>query len=98
MTNYNQTNLNGSPMPLLMGFTQPTPIREATSQSKIYYDPVTQTTVMEMGVGGFLKHLIFTDTIGTESLRHNGTTNKKNGRIANNDAQNCIDDSKPIRN
>ena len=84
MTTYNPTNLNGSPMPLLMGYTQPSPIMEAASMPEVYYDPVTQTTMVEMR------------TVGTRSLKYTGRTRSSGGTITYSDPKNEIDDSKQV--
>ena len=54
---YNQTRMNGVPMPLLMGCTKPTAIEIVECETKVVYDPVSQTVSMECG------------TVGTKSLK-----------------------------
>lgn len=82
---YNQTRTNGIPMPLLMGFTPSTKIKEAEDISPLMYDPVTQTADMDMR------------EVGTKSLKLSQTKlNKPTGGYVS-DKKNEIDDRKYVQ-
>ena len=81
---YNQTRMNGVPMPLLMGCTKPSAIETVEHETKVMYDPVSQTVSMECG------------TIGTRSLRWRTTAIKLSSgqKSSKSDQKNEIDDQK----
>ena len=81
---YNQTRMNGIPMPLLMGCTKPSAIETVECEMKVVYDPVSQTVRMDCGV------------VGTKSLRCTNTnfTTKSGVRTSKSDNKNEIDDRK----
>jgi hypothetical protein len=81
---YNQTRMNGVPMPLLMGCTKPTAIEIVECETKVVYDPVSQTVSMECG------------TVGTRSLRWRTTAIKLSSgqKSSKSDQKNEIDDQK----
>ena len=86
---YNQTRMNGVPMPLLMGCTKPTAIEIVECETKVVYDPVSQTVSMECG------------TVGTKSLKYSGTqvkspSGKKLGTSSIPDKKNVIDDKRNV--
>ena len=76
---YNQTRMNGVPMPLLMGCTKPTAIETVECETKVMYDPVTQTVAVECL------------QIGTKSLKNSNT---RVGIHVKTDKKNEIDDKK----
>ena len=76
---YNQTRMNVSPMPLLMGCTKPTAIETVECETKVMYDPVTQTVAVECL------------QIGTKSLKNSNT---RVGNHVKTDKKNEIDDKK----
>ena len=85
---YNQTRVNGQPMPLLMGCTQPTTIKTVENEPAIMYDEIGQTVVLDFRL------------LGTRSLKVS-TTRKRNpsnpkGIIGVRDEKNEIDDRKNI--
>lgn len=84
---YNSTKTSvGTVMPLLMGCTKPSRIVAAEDEDKVIYDPMSQTSVMDMR------------TVGTYSLK-TATTKKKTGvgTVANvPDRKNQIDDQKNV--
>lgn len=60
---YSQANGGCMPMPLLVNFTKSTPI--ATHQNfeqKSVYDPISQTTVYDMGAPHNTRSLVFSRT------------------------------------
>lgn len=82
MQYYNNTQINGTPMPLLMGFTPVTKIMGAeNSQQRIIYDPISQTNEMDLRI------------IGTYSLKISVT---HVGRTVTTDKKNEIDDQKSV--
>lgn len=91
MNTYSQTKVNGVAMPFIMGCTKPSPI-EALEEGdeKVIYDPMTQSTVVDMRI------------IGTRSLRCH-TTQKKSTTKGSKSMVNCsdkkneIDDSKNVK-
>jgi hypothetical protein len=81
---YNQTNQsNGIPMPLLMGYTHPSPIQQTVNHLYEIYDPISQTKAYDMR------------TVGTKCLSTSEGT-KKSGAIHYGDTKNIIDDSKEV--
>ena len=76
---YNQTRMNGVPMPLLMGCTKPTAVEIVECETKVVYDPVSQTVVVECM------------QIGTRSLKNSNT---RVGNHVKTDKKNEIDDKK----
>ena len=76
---YNQTRMNGVPMPLLMGCTKPTAIETVECETKVMYDPVTQTLAVECL------------QIGTKSIKNSNT---RVGNHVKTDKKNEIDDKK----
>ena len=85
---YNQTNQwNGTPMPLIMGFTLPEPIQEVENEPSIIYDPISQTVVFDMR------------TVGTKCLKTTTTSKKRpSGSTSHTtDRKNEIDDSKSVK-
>lgn len=81
-----QTNV----LPILMGMTTPTPIREDDG-SKIIYDEKRQITYETMGILGWLNKTH--QSVGTKCLRTGGTMKKGNVMVSH-DQKNEIDDSK----
>ncbi len=81
---YNQTRMNGVPMPLLMGCTKPTAIETVEYETKVVYDPVSQIVEIDCVM------------VGTKSLVTKGTTKKlPNGNTQHlTDKKNEIDDKK----
>lgn len=73
----------GHVMPLLMGYTIPTPIEADEVEHQIIYDPMTQKVVMDLR------------SIGTKCLKtsHTSTGRGTNLKI---DKKNEIDDSKQV--
>lgn len=84
--NYNQTRVNGIPMPLLMSCTKPSVIETAESEMKMLYDQFLQTVVIDFR------------TVGTRSLRCSTTAFKTNlgQRTSKTDKKNEIDDQKTV--
>jgi hypothetical protein len=84
---YNQTKVNGMPMPLLMGCTKPSSIEVLEEGPIPLYNPITQIVEIECG-----------RTLGTRSLISRGT--KKilpNGNTQTlSDKKNEIDDKKYV--
>ena len=76
---YNQTRMNGIPMPLLMGCTKPTAIETVENETRGMYDPVSQTVMIECL------------QIGTRSLKNSNT---RVGNHVKTDRKNEIDDKK----
>lgn len=76
---YNQTKMNGVPMPLLMGCTKPSAIETVENETKILYDPVSQIMAIECL------------QIGTRSLKNSNT---RVGNHVKTDRKNEIDDKK----
>lgn len=85
--NYNQTRMNGVPMPLLMGCTKPTAIETVECETKVIYDPVLQIVEIDCGV------------VGTKSLKttHFVAKNSAGGRVSKTDNKNEIDDRKTVK-
>ena len=86
---YNQTRMNGIPMPLLMGCTKPSGIETAERETKVVYDPVSQIVEINCGV------------VGTKSLKYSGTqvkspSGKTHGVSSIPDKKNEIDDKKNV--
>lgn len=83
---YNRTQIHGSSMPLLMGFTQPTKIECDETPVVSYYDPISQTISIQCG-----------RYIGTKCLK-SSFTHKKHPttgcRMVLSDKKNEIDDKK----
>lgn len=84
---YNQTRMNGVPMPLLMGCTKPTAIETVECETKVMYDPVLQIVEIDCGV------------VGTKSLKttHFVAKNSAGGRVSKTDNKNEIDDRKTVK-
>lgn len=84
--NYNQTKMNGVSMPLLMGCTKPSAIETLDKETKMSYDPISQTVVIDCR------------TVGTKSLRCSTTAFKNNlgQRTSKTDRKNEIDDQKNV--
>lgn len=80
---YNQTKVNGVPMPLLMGCTKPSTIEKAVDEIDIIYDSSTQITNIECS-----------RPVGTKSLKVS-STHKAFGQWAT-DKKNEIDDKKYV--
>lgn len=81
---YNQKKTAaGHVMPLLMGYTIPSPIEVDEVERKVIYDPVTQKVVLDMRA------------VGTKSLKtsHTSTGRGSNVKI---DKKNEIDDTKYV--
>lgn len=79
---YNQTRVNGQPMPLLMGFTKPSKIQTVENEIQVVYDPVKQIVTFDMRV------------IGTKSLKNYVT--KTPLHQCKSDPKNEIDDKKNV--
>ena len=71
--------MNGIPMPLLMGGTKPTAIETVENETRVMYDPVSQTVMIECL------------QIGTRSLKNSNT---RVGNHVKTDRKNEIDDKK----
>lgn len=87
MNTYSQAKINGNAMPFIMGCARPSPIEAMEDEEKVIYDPMTQSTVLNMRV------------VGTRSLR-SSLTNKKTalgGHKLVTDKKNEIDDSKSVK-
>ena len=84
---YNQTRMNGVPMPLLMGCTKPTAIETVECETKVIYNPVLQIVEIDCGV------------VGTKSLKttHFVAKNSAGGRVSKTDNKNEIDDRKTVK-
>ena len=84
---YNQTRMNGVPMPLLMGCTKPTTIETVECETKVIYNPVLQIVEIDCGV------------VGTKSLKttHFVAKNSAGGRVSKTDNKNEIDDRKTVK-
>jgi hypothetical protein len=84
---YNQTRMNGVPMPLLMGCTKPTAIETIECETKVIYNPVLQIVEIDCGV------------VGTKSLKttHFVAKNSAGGRVGKTDNKNEIDDRKTVK-
>ena len=74
---YNQTRMNGVPMPLLMGCTKPTAIETVECETKVMYDPVTQIAIVDCQVVGTKSLKVYT-TAGGHQDRKNEIDDKKN--------------------
>lgn len=79
---YNQTRVNGQPMPLLMGFTKPSKIQTVENETPVMYDPVKQIVTFDMRV------------VGTKSLKNHIT--KTPQHQCKSDPKNEIDDQKNV--
>ena len=77
-----QNQSTGIPMPLLMGYTFPTPI-ETTEDERVIYDPILQRTQFDMR------------TLGTRCLR-SSITKHGPGKLNTSDKKNEIDDQKTV--
>lgn len=82
MQYYNNTQINGTPMPLLMGFTPATRIMEAGNDPRPIYDPISQIIEMDLRL------------IGTRSLKLVAT--HLPGNACRSDPKNEIDDQKNV--
>jgi hypothetical protein len=74
---YNQTRMNGVPMPLLMGCTKPSTIEVENDVNTIMYDPVTQIAIIDCRIVG-TKSLKVHTTAGGHQDRKNEIDDKKN--------------------
>ena len=85
--NYNQTILNGKPIPFIMGLTNPSTVKTIDCETKAVYDPISQTVILECGV------------VGTKSLKttHFIAKNSTGGRVSKTDQKNEIDDKKTVK-
>ena len=85
---YNQTRMNGVPMPLLMGCTKPSAIETVENETRVLYDPVSQTVMV-----------IDCRTVGTKSLRCSTTAFKNNlgQKTSKTDKKNELDDQNSVR-
>lgn len=77
---YNQTKMKGISMPLLMGCTKPSVIETAEKETRVLYDPISQTVEVECL------------QIGTRSLKTSSTHYGNNH--CKTDRKNEIDDKK----
>jgi hypothetical protein len=78
--NNNQKRMNDVPLPLMMSCTKPTSIETTDCETKVLYDPISQTVTMECM------------QIGTRSLKTSNTFYGKNH--CKTDRKNEIDDKK----
>lgn len=86
MNTYSQSGANGNVMPFIMGSTKPTPIEAMDCDEKIIYDPITQSTIVNMRI------------VGTRSLKCSTTMKKtRTSTKAVSDKKNEIDDSKNVK-
>ena len=86
MNTYSQTKVNGVAMPFIMGCTKPSTIEAMEGDEKVIYDPMTQSTILDMR------------TIGTRSLKITSTRKKKGKSfVTPQDKKNEIDDSKSVK-
>lgn len=76
---YNQTRMNGVPMPLLMGCTKPSAIEVENNVNAIMYDPVTQIAIIDCRIVG-TKSLKVHTTAGGHQDKKNEIDDKKNVR------------------
>lgn len=84
MQYYNNTQINGTPMPLLMGFTPATRIMEAGNDPRPIYDPISQIIEMDLRI------------IGTRSLKISSTRVSPSTPNTKTDSKNEIDDQKIV--
>lgn len=90
MNTYSQTGANGNVMPFIMRCTKPTPIEAMDCDEKVMYDPLKQSSIVNMR------------TVGTRSLKSRLTqkksTTKGSKSLVNcSDKKNEIDDSKNVK-
>lgn len=87
MDTYSQTRINGNVMPFIMGCTRPSSIEKTMDDfEKVIYDPMTQSTIVDMRI------------IGTRSLKCSTTMKKtRTSSKAVSDKKNEIDDSKTVK-
>ena len=71
MNTYSQTKVNGNAMPFIMGCTRPSPIEAMEDEEKVIYDPMTQSTVVDMRIIG-------TRSLKTTLPKNKPTIDKKN--------------------
>lgn len=79
--NYNQKTQTGNViMPLLMGCTQSTQIKILESETPIVYDPISQTTILDMRILGTksLKTTTIKVAGSTKQVQKNEIDDKKN--------------------
>ena len=83
---YNQTRVNGQPMPLLMGYTKPSKIQTVENETPVMYDPVKQIVAFDMRV------------VGTKSLKTSMTLVRGTAScgVRKTDKKNEIDDQKNV--
>ena len=84
---YNQTRMNGQPMPLLMGFTKPSKIQTVENETPVMYDPMKQIVAFDMRV------------VGTKSLKTSMTLKRGTASCGCRevDKKNEIDDQKNVK-
>ena len=84
---YNQTRVNGAPMPLLMGCTKPSAIQDENNVPSMMYDPISQIVEIDCRI------------LGTKSLKttHFVAKNSSGGRVSKTDKKNEIDDQKSVK-
>ncbi len=82
---YNQTKVNGVPMPLLMGFTKPSDIKIAEEEPNFIYDSASQFAEIECG-----------RNVGTKCLKPSVCIKRmpSGNKYTLSDKKNEIDDSK----
>ena len=85
MNTYSQTKVNGNAMPFIMGCTRPSPIEAMEDDEKVIYDPMTQSTIVNMR------------TVGTKSIKSEFTGYSKGSSCGTMDRKNYIDDSKSVK-
>lgn len=71
MDTYSQTRINGNVMPFIMGCTKPSSIETRDDFEKVVYDPMTQSTVVDMRIIG-------TRSLKTTLPKNKPTIDKKN--------------------
>lgn len=77
-----QRNETGNCLPLMMGFTIPSPIETGETGDVTMYDPISQSTMMDMRI------------IGTYSLKSKATFTPQHQ--VRSDQSNSIDDQKQV--
>ena len=77
-----QRNESGNFLPLMMGFIMPSPIEKNEIGNETMYDPISQTTDMDMRI------------VGTYSLKSKATITPQHQ--AKSDQSNAIDDQKQV--
>lgn len=77
-----QRNESGNFLPLMMGFIMPSPIEKNETGNVTMYDPISQTTEMDMRI------------VGTYSLKSKATITPQH--LCKPDQSNSIDDQKQV--